>query len=259
MKEKNKGLHFAHKLEMLLDALQNILEDQSDNAQRAFYIDLAKKSLIDLYEELYSLEKELIKSTSHVKNITEERPVLEDFKEHKKTHVTNLLKHNVEPAAEPTIQTYDQSVQTAKPINEKEEKTLTIENTENTIPITEKKQTPVDRDKKVLAETLGQGRSSIIDRLTSKSAESSLMEKYHKTPIFDLKKNIGLNDRFTFINDLFNGNASDYERFINELQVASDAQHIISIFNNKTKAMQWEDKDSFAYFKEIIHRYALSK
>lgn len=258
MKEKNKGFHFAHKFEMLLDAMQKILENQSDTNQQAFYIDLAKKGLIDLYEELYYLEKQLIKSTSHAKNLAEERSVLEDIQESKKTQVVDLTKHNIEPVLEPNIQTYDQTMQ-RETIHEKEEKKFSIQDPENVIQVTEKKQTPADRNKKVLAETLGQGRSSILDRFTNKSAESSLMEKYYKTPITDLKKNIGLNDRFTFINDLFNGNVSDYERFINELELASDAQHIISIFNSKTKAMQWEEKDSFTYFKEIIYRYALSK
>jgi hypothetical protein len=56
-------------------------------------------------------------------------------------------------------------------------------------------------------------------------------EVLKETPIRDLKKGIGINDRFTFINDLFQGDEQVYEksiRAINNFRIYAEAEFWIS-------------------------------
>ena len=57
---------------------------------------------------------------------------------------------------------------------------------------------------------------SLNDRL--KEAKRELSEKLTEAPIKDLKKAIGVNDRFLFINELFRGDEAMYERSIKTIQ-----------------------------------------
>lgn len=80
------------------------------------------------------------------------------------------------------------------------------------------------KDKK--ADTDGE---SINDRLRQGKAE--LMEVLKETPIKDLRKAIGINDRFLFINDLFRGDEVMYERSIktiNSFNIYPEAEYWIS-------------------------------
>lgn len=57
---------------------------------------------------------------------------------------------------------------------------------------------------------------SLNDRL--KEAKRELSEKLTDAPIKDLRKAIGVNDRFLFINELFRGDEAMYERSIKTIQ-----------------------------------------
>jgi hypothetical protein len=70
---------------------------------------------------------------------------------------------------------------------------------------------------------------SLNDRLKQEKAE--LMEVLKETPIKDLRKAIGINDRFLFINDLFRGDEVMYERSIktiNSFNIYPEAEYWIS-------------------------------
>ena len=57
------------------------------------------------------------------------------------------------------------------------------------------------------------------------------MEVLKETPIKDLRKAIGINDRFLFINDLFRGDEVMYERSIktiNSFNIYPEAEYWIS-------------------------------
>ena len=70
---------------------------------------------------------------------------------------------------------------------------------------------------------------SLNDKLRQGKAE--LMEVLKETPIKDLRKAIGINDRFLFINDLFRGDEVMYERSIktiNSFNIYPEAEYWIS-------------------------------
>ena len=70
---------------------------------------------------------------------------------------------------------------------------------------------------------------SLNDKL--KQGKAELMEVLKETPIKDLRKAIGINDRFLFINDLFRGDEVMYERSIktiNSFNIYAEAEYWIS-------------------------------
>ena len=70
---------------------------------------------------------------------------------------------------------------------------------------------------------------SLNDKL--KQAKTELMEILKETPVRDLRKAIGINDRFLFINELFRGDENMYERSIktiNNFNIYAEAEYWIS-------------------------------
>ena len=71
---------------------------------------------------------------------------------------------------------------------------------------------------------------SINDKL-KQGGKAELVEVLKETPIKDLRKAIGINDRFLFINDLFRGDEAMYERSIktiNSFNIYPEAEYWIS-------------------------------
>lgn len=70
---------------------------------------------------------------------------------------------------------------------------------------------------------------SLNDKL--KQVRTELAEVLKETPVKDLRKAIGINDRFVFINDLFRGDEAMYERSIktiNGFNIFPEAEYWIS-------------------------------
>ena len=70
---------------------------------------------------------------------------------------------------------------------------------------------------------------SLNDKL--KQGKTELVEILKETPVKDLRKAVGINDRFLFINELFRGDENMYERSIktiNSFNIYAEAEYWIS-------------------------------
>jgi hypothetical protein len=89
-----------------------------------------------------------------------------------------------------------------------------------------------------------------------KSVKKEVSDVLKDTPIKDLKKGIGINDRFLFINDLFKGDESMYERSIktiNGFSIFPEAEYWIRR-ELKTK-LGWNDQDDVVrQFDALVKR-----
>jgi hypothetical protein len=108
--------------------------------------------------------------------------------------------------------------------------------------------------KKELNETIAPLSDSLNDKL--KQSKKELSEALKDTPIKDIKKAIGINDRFQFINDLFKGDEAMYERSIktiNGFSIYPEAEYWIRR-ELKTK-LGWDDQhDTVKQFDQLIKR-----
>jgi hypothetical protein len=77
-----------------------------------------------------------------------------------------------------------------------------------------------------LNDTIGQNGTSLNDKL--KTGRIELAELLTDSPIRDLKKGIGINDRYVFVNELFRGDEAMYERSIktiNGFRILAEAEY----------------------------------
>jgi len=95
---------------------------------------------------------------------------------------------------------------------------------------------------------------SLNDKL--KQGKTELVEVLKETPVKDLRKAIGINDRFLFINDLFRGDESVYERSIktiNSFNIYAEAEYWI---NRELKVkLGWDNNhSSVQHFDQLVKR-----
>jgi len=108
--------------------------------------------------------------------------------------------------------------------------------------------------KKELHEVIVEKRESLNDRL--KQDKTEVAHAIKEAPIKDLRKGIGINDRFTFVRELFRGDEAFYERSIktiNSFHIFSEAEYWI---NRELKfKIGWdEDKDVVKHFYQLVRR-----
>lgn len=95
---------------------------------------------------------------------------------------------------------------------------------------------------------------SLNDRL--KETRVELSEKLTDSPIRDLRKAIGINDRFLFINELFRGDEAMYERSIktiNNFSILPEAEYWIQR-ELKVKIGWSEQNDVVKQFDQLVRR-----
>lgn len=96
--------------------------------------------------------------------------------------------------------------------------------------------------------------TSLNEKLKSPSAE--LSDKLAEGPVKDLKRAIGINDRFLYINELFRGDEAMYERSIktiNSFSIFPEAEYWIRR-ELKTK-LGWKDSDdTVKQFDQLVRR-----
>jgi hypothetical protein len=95
---------------------------------------------------------------------------------------------------------------------------------------------------------------SLNDKL--KQGKTELLELLKETPIKDLRKAVGINDRFLFIDDLFRGDEAMYERSIktiNSFNIYPEAEYWIS--RELKVKLGWDNESkTVQHFDQIVKR-----
>lgn len=114
----------------------------------------------------------------------------------------------------------------------------------------EPKQEPVSITFKRNAESTAEQKTIFLEQ------NSELLNRYAEAPIKDLKKAIGINDRYQFIQELFKGDETMYERSIktiNDFSIFPEAEFWIRR-ELKTK-LGWNPEDPLvAQFDQLVRR-----
>lgn len=107
---------------------------------------------------------------------------------------------------------------------------------------------------KELNDVIGQNLSSLNDKLKSERIELASVLK--EGPVKDLKKAIGINDRFVFLNELFRGDEPMYERSIktiNNFKIYPEAEYWMER-ELKVKIGWDENKPVVKHFYQLVKR-----
>jgi hypothetical protein len=110
------------------------------------------------------------------------------------------------------------------------------------------------QDIREINDVIGINGDSLNDRLREERVE--LAHVLTETPIRDLKKAIGVNDRYVFLNELFRGDEVMYERSIktlNSFRVYQEAEYWI---NRELKIkLGWNESNSIVrHFYQLVRR-----
>ncbi|MBM3415811.1 MAG: hypothetical protein FJY20_05030 [Bacteroidetes bacterium] len=95
---------------------------------------------------------------------------------------------------------------------------------------------------------------SLNDKL--RQGKTELVEVLKETPVKDLRKAIGINDRFLFINELFRGDEAMYERCIktiNSFNIYAEAEYWITR-ELKVKLGWNSDSNTVLHFDQLVKR-----
>ena len=105
-------------------------------------------------------------------------------------------------------------------------------------------------------ETIAANGESLNDKLKSSSSHKEIGHSIKGAPIKDLRKAIGINDRYVFINELFRGDETMYERSIktiNSFNIYGEAEFWIKR-ELKLKLAWNENNEAVQLFDELVKR-----
>lgn len=277
MTEKEK---LFQDIEHNLDTLQlHIKKMQKDNFKlHSIDVNLLKKKTIDLYEKLHELDFELTKNReTRSINLPERMPKAEipektsrqsaakEF--HESKDETNVNQEKQENKVELKTEIPKREIIDEKPIftpvvedetvKDKAEKSTTvkeIEEVSDEIP----KPTNPDEERDATQSTFdlfsADGEATVADKLGS-SDEPSIADRMQKSQVIDLRQAIGINEKFLFINELFNGDMGRYNKAIDELNELRTQQGINTYLLELKVANQWdEDNEAYLKFKNLLER-----
>ncbi len=120
--------------------------------------------------------------------------------------------------------------------------------------LTHQYNSPKKEHKKEINETVGEELSSLNDSLKEHKIEIS--EKLTGMPVKDLRKAIGINDRFLYINDLFRGDEVMYERSIktiNSFSIWPEAEYWVRR-ELKIKLGWVDENETVQQFDQLVKR-----
>jgi hypothetical protein len=241
-------------LDLINEQIETILS-YSDRIPQ-IEIDLLRNNVIEFYEKLVILGKQ----NSHtLVRETKDEPSSEKVIE-KIELVEKIPETNVETLTDTKPDIESETIVTSVP-----EEIITepaVQKTE-TVPVKEpakKQKSTIDlfseTSNTTVADKLSGKQSSLHDTISQSQTETSLNTKIQKQPIKDLKNAIGINEKFLFINELFDGNMHEYNDALTRIQsnctTLNEAEEILNTLKNH---YQWnENKSSVSLFRNLIER-----
>lgn len=141
------------------------------------------------------------------------------------------------------------------------EKRVVIEKEKDVI--IEKKETTTIHQSAILfdqpSSTIGgkfKEQETLYAQISKSRNDETVADKLHKKPLVDLKKSIGINERFSFINELFSGNQHQFSESIDKINGFTnyeEAYHELHI--ELASKMNWNKKSpTFLELNDLIKR-----
>ena len=236
--------------------------NQNDGRIPQIELDMIMSNVRKLYEKLYLLNKmnsDLIgfsdtdeKKSADIKPIIADSIRIEvDKKEEKIQEFEETDDSEKFVEKEETIQETNIVFETAdeqKPVENKEiVKEINFQK-EKIIIETAKKTEKI----KPVVDLFSMNEESIADKFI-KENDDSVAAKITKKKTSDLKSIIGINEKFLFINELFNGNMQDYNEAVNSLNSFTSIEEANSYIISLKQSKDWDDNSqAFKILNEFI-------
>ena len=90
---------------------------------------------------------------------------------------------------------------------------------------------------------------------SKKKKEETMVERLQHKRIQDMKAAIGINEKFQFINELFEGNMKEYNVAVDQINNFSSNEEAESYISNLETVYKWQPDNQIAEnFKELVER-----
>ena len=244
------------RIKALIDKLYEQKQQDSNPAQMLLTVQLLQSELLKLQNKNGTIGTSKVAVTLPVNmNFQEEVVTGPEQNEKQEQAITKPASHPVRPVPEHK-EASKQQADDPKPLNDKTKEHPPVQKVVNPA-FSQTTDTPTlsqHQSKKEVHEVIAEKRESLNDRL--KQDKTEVVHTLKDAPIKDLRKGIGINDRFTFVNELFRGDESMYERSIktiNGFHILSEAEYWI---NRELKfKLGWNDnKEIVQHFYQLVRR-----
>ncbi len=239
---KAQIIHSIHSdLEEIKD-LFDYYEQHPDNIPE-IELDISLSKFRDIYQQVLQLKKMQSDEPAEAPAYTpEQEKQLE--KEQEDPHLENIDQstNDAEPEKE-TAQNENPSVK-----QKTEEATSEISDSgkeQRNRQLTDRQRTT---EQKIISDKYQEQNRSVGDSLGEKQTKKDVSHKMKNQPIGDLQKAFGINDRFLYTKELFNGNRAQFNETIDELNQASNLDDALAYINNQ---FDWDPDNE--YRQGLIH------
>lgn len=97
--------------------------------------------------------------------------------------------------------------------------------------------------------------SSLNDKLSQKQSDASLSDRIQRQAIHNLRSAIGLNERFLFANELFNGNVESFNRAIDELNEMTNQAEAKRFLSHQQAKFNWDtESETVRLLVDLVER-----
>lgn len=222
------------RVQLLIDKLVAQKQQNESPAQLLMTVQLLQQELLQLQQG------QVTRSSGKVAVVMPSRVYPEatvpEEKEQKKEEAPKALPEKPAPArqeAKPVVEGFDPMAETPTLLQQKE---------------------PEKKGRKEINQIASTDQPSLNDKL--KQPKTEVAHKLQDSPVKDLRRAIGINDRFVFLKELFNGDEVMYERSIktiNNFQILQEAEFWI---NRELKLrLGWNDsKEAVQHFYQLVRR-----
>lgn len=281
MDKKNITREIQNLLEAITEQTEVICSYEQNVPQ--IELDIIKVNIRDLYEAYIQLDKlnrqsdkQAVKTTAippDFNKLLEEKVIVVEVPLVKTTPVEEIKVVEIENIPQPEIikivePVIDEPKQEAEPVKELYSKPSITEEApvkplEKTIekpvekPVEKQLKKPVDlfSDATTMSDKFKSDTRSINDKMAQSKTDASISSKINKVQVDDLKKAIGINEKFRFVNELFDGNLTDYTDAITKLNDFDNIQSAFSFFDSLKLKFKWDEKsNTFLTLKELLNR-----
>jgi hypothetical protein len=231
------------------DVTQNVSpapkQEETPATQQEFKSEKAAEAVTETFPE----PTPELKAEPEVEPESEAEPEPEIIPE-TEPEIIEEIRYKEEPEILADAQTYDSPV-VENHVPEVEEIDETHKPVEAESPDT---QYPDKQESAMLADKFNIVNKSLSETMAASSANSFVGGRMQFQPIADLATGIGLNDKFTFINELFGNNPAQYEEAITRINKAVNADEAGWILQ-KYHSVEWQNKaETLQRLKDFVKR-----
>jgi hypothetical protein len=224
-----------HTLKEIYNALDVLLKIDEDISEKTTENETNPSINEPPSTEFIEIETELDKSENTFEEAISEKPIEDQIMFAEETNIEEQIKIDFETPEEPVVEKEEVHIESSMP----EQK---------------------NQENQILYDKFKTSNTSLHDKLHNNSEDTTIGKRFGNNPVKDLKKAIGINERFTYINELFHGSKAQFDAFIDNISNVENKESGLQLLEETIKIQKWDtSKISYLSLSTLINRFLLEK